>query len=361
MIDILSDLLKNSEYAREIGRREVEHMFDLLCEPGEENNRNRNSVKLGENFKGAFPIVLSPMASYTRYPFRQLCLLLGADMVITELISCRSYLEDTKRNNLFKSKTGALTFTKKWEKPVGFQLFGGDAEALAEAAKAVEKTKNYHFVDLNLGCPKRKIAKKGSGAILLKEPLEKLEEILNSLTGAMDLPLSIKIRLGWKRPNDSTSAVVKLAEKYDVWMIGIHGRYADDNYGIPANKRRIAEISRSTHIPILGNGDVFFTKDIEEYRELKCDGIMIGRGAVSNPFLFTKKDKPELIQTIAFLKLLCLLSEYVPARSFEPLKKISIGMLTGFRGAKELRVQFGTMESYRECYAFLERLEDRLV
>jgi len=224
------------------------------------------------NFKNK--IILAPMADITQMPFRLLCKRFGANIVITEMISANALARKNKR-------TLELCKTSNDEKPIGIQLFGANTTNIIKAIKIIKE--NFDFIDLNLGCPAAKIIKQGAGSYLLNRS-KKIDDILSKIT-KLDIPITIKIRAGFKRINFLD--IGKIAEKNNIAAITLHARLQEQHYSGNANWLYIKELKENISIPVIGNGDVFSPEDyIKMKKTTKCDSVMVGRGALGNPFIF---------------------------------------------------------------------------
>lgn len=224
------------------------------------------------------PFVLAPMAGITDMVFRHLMRKLGAGILTSELISA---------NGLFynSEKTKKLMRFLEVERPVGIQIFGEDEPALVNAAQYVEQL-GADFVDINLGCPVKKVVKKGAGSALLKEP-DKLRSICRNIKNKISIPLTIKIRTGWDQQTRNALDIVQLAYDEGVSWVAIHGRTRSQAYTGKADWDYIAGIKANSPIPIIGNGDITSAQlAVDRLKESGCDGIMIGRGCLKNPWIF---------------------------------------------------------------------------
>lgn len=229
--------------------------------------------KLNEN-----PFVLAPMAGITDHAFRSFMREMGAGVVVTELVSATGIdYSSTRTLNL-------MSFGED-QHPIGIQLFGEDPETMANAARVAEE-KGCDFIDINLGCPVPKVVKKGAGSALLKD-LPQLKLLLRGVKSAIQIPLTIKIRTGWDANSKNAAEVIQLAYDEGVTWVAIHGRTRAQGYSGQADWDFIAELKAKSPLPILGNGDITSAKmAIEKKQFTGCDGIMIGRGALKNPFIF---------------------------------------------------------------------------
>lgn len=231
---------------------------------------------LGELKKN--PFVLAPMAGITDSPFRSFMREMGCGIVITELVSAYG-IEYRGQRTL-----DLMKFTEA-QRPVGVQLFGEDGEVVARAAAFVEST-GADFVDINLGCPVPKVVKKGAGAALLRDPVL-LRKILSQVKSAITVPLTIKIRTGWDSQSMNAVEVAKAAHDAGVTWVAIHGRTRAQGYSGQADWDYIRQVKEVSPLPIIGNGDlVSAQKAVQRLTESGCDGVMIGRGCLKNPWIF---------------------------------------------------------------------------
>jgi tRNA-dihydrouridine synthase B len=218
---------------------------------------------------------LAPMASVTDMPFRILCKKYGAGLVYTEMISAEAIVRGKNSDK--------MKFSEE-EKPIAVQLFGGNERSLVKAAKIVEEL-GANIVDLNMGCPYRTIINQGAGSALLKNP-EKVRKIIISMVKNLDVPMTIKTRIGFKKP-DEILKIVKIVEKSGASAVAVHGRTVDQGYRGKSDWNMIKKIKEIIDIPVIGSGDVFSHVDAEKMIEqTRCDFVMIGRGAMGNPFIF---------------------------------------------------------------------------
>ena len=225
------------------------------------------------------PLVLAPMAGVTNHAYRVMCKRTGGcGLVTTEMFSAYA----------IKYKDPGTNTMIDWtddERPVAVQVFAGDPETVALGARAMQDV-GADIIDLNFGCPVPKVAKSGSGAVLLKD-IGKAREILIAARSAVTLPLTIKTRIGWDVGETQVLELAKTAEICGVDAISVHGRVAVQGYSGTADWDIIAEVKKSIGIPVIGNGDVYTPEDAARlYERTQCDGIMIGRGALGNPWLF---------------------------------------------------------------------------
>lgn len=237
-------------------------------------------MKIGDVETGEFPIMLAPMEDISDPPFRQICRQLGADVVFTEFISSEGLIRDAAKS-LHK-----LEFSED-ERPVGIQIFGHNVESMVMAAKMAERA-NPDFIDLNFGCPVRKIVNKGGGAALLQD-LPLMLRITGEVVKAVSLPVTVKTRLGW---DEQSKPIVLLAEQLQdagISALTIHGRTRAQLYSGLADWSLIGEVKNNPRmrIPVIANGDVIDGPSAMAMKQQTgADGIMIGRGATGNPWIF---------------------------------------------------------------------------
>lgn len=235
-------------------------------------------LKIG-NVELKHNIVLAPMAGITNESFRIICRRFGAALVYSEMISDKGLLYQNER-------TLKMINTKPEEHPVAVQLFGGDLESLVQAAEFVDKNTDTDIIDLNMGCPVNKVIKGKGGAHFLKDP-DKIYEVISAIKQKITKPLTVKIRAGWDHQSVNCDQVARLIEKAGADAITIHGRTRSDLYSGKVNLDFIKRVKDSVSIPVIGNGDIKGIEDAKKmFSETGVDGIMIGRGALGNPWIF---------------------------------------------------------------------------
>ena len=224
------------------------------------------------------PFLLAPMAGVTDFPFRFFMREMGCGIITTELVSAKSLQIGNERSNKL------MSFNEK-QRPVGVQIFGEELAALGEAAQIVEQS-GADFIDLNFGCPVPKIVKKGAGSAVLKD-LVFLRKILKTVKQSVSIPVSIKVRTGWDHHSRNTHEIVKIAHDEGIIWLTIHGRTRSQAYSGQADWDYITEVKKQSPIPIIGNGDLTKAEQILKLKkESHCDGMMIGRGCLKNPWIF---------------------------------------------------------------------------
>lgn len=247
-----------------------------------------------------FPVVLAPMAGYTDAAFRSICKEQGAGACYTEVTSAEGIRRDSQ-------KTFQFLKVSELDHPIAGHIFGKTVEAMVEASRYIEKLGCFDWIDLNCGCPVRKVVKRGAGAALMKDPQE-IGEIVRAVKAAVSLPVTVKTRIGFSPAFPDHLTIAKIVEDAGADMIAVHGRLACNFHKGDADWEKLGEIKQALQIPVIGNGGVFEPEDaLEMVRVSGVDGVMVGRGAVGNPWLFDqiktgKKVTPSLAQRRAVIE-----------------------------------------------------------
>nr|WP_315137141.1 tRNA dihydrouridine synthase DusB [uncultured Capnocytophaga sp.] len=231
---------------------------------------------------GEFPLLLAPMEDVSDPPFRRLCKMHGADMLYSEFISSEGLIRDA-----IKSRQKLDIFD--YERPVGIQIFGGDEEAMALSAKIVA-TVNPDLVDINFGCPVKKVVSKGAGAGVLKD-IDLMVRLTKAVVNSTSLPVTVKTRLGWDEQSINIEEVAERLQDVGISALTIHARTRSQMYKGHSDWSYIAKVKDNPrmHIPIFGNGDIDSPEKALEYRnKYGIDGIMIGRAAIGYPWIFNE-------------------------------------------------------------------------
>ena len=226
-----------------------------------------------------YPVMLAPMAGYTDAAMRTLCLEHGAGAVYSELTSAEGIRRDSE-------KTLQVLETGKDEHPIAGHIFGRDPDAMAEAAKYVEQTGLFDWVDINCGCPVKKVVSRGAGAALMKN-LPLLGEIIQQVKKAVSLPVTVKTRIGFNNNTPGHLEIAKVVEESGADMIAVHARLAKNFHGGVPDWDALGEMKQSLKIPVIGNGGINTPEDTTRMVEAtRVDGVMIGRAAIGNPWIF---------------------------------------------------------------------------
>lgn len=239
---------------------------------------------------GQFPLYLAPMAGVTDLVFRRICKELGADVMVTEFVSAEGIIQADDRTRVY-------TEFDEEQRPVGVQLFGADGERMAEAARKIIDWKQPDFIDINFGCPVKKVVSRNGGSSLLKDcPV--LADVASKIAKGVgdQVPVTAKIRTGWDQEMVNAPEVCKILEDCGMQAIAIHGRTRAQGYTGEADWEIIDECSRTVSIPIVGNGDIATGEDVERRRNTTdVSGVMIGRAAMQYPWVF--RDAKHYLET----------------------------------------------------------------
>ena len=226
------------------------------------------------------PSIMAPLAGITDLPFRLLVKEAGCGLVCSEMISSNGLVHRSP-------KTLKMLSSRPEEKPLSVQIFGADPSIMAEAAQMVESS-GADILDINFGCSVKKIVKTGSGVALMREP-KVTEKLLTEVRKAVKIPLTIKIRTGWEASGNQAIAIARIAETSGVDAVVVHPRTATQGFRGQADWAIIAAVKESVSIPVVGNGDITVVDDaLRMHATTGCDGIMIGRAAIGNPWIFSQ-------------------------------------------------------------------------
>lgn len=306
--------------------------------------------------------MLSPMAGYTDSAFRIICKQQGADLLITELISADAIAHWAKKTaDIKNTPTYKLMEFQKAEMPIIVQLFGKHPEKFAIAAKWIEENLKPAGIDINMGCPAKKVVKSDHGATLLRDQ-ERGVEVVRAVRAATKLPLSVKTRLGWESDDEILEFAPKLIAA-GVDALIIHGRTYKDGFSNTARWDNIYKLkAQNSNVKIIGNGDIKDQKDIEEKLN-NLDGIAIGRGTVGNPFIFNKlfeklSDSEKLaIKKQAILEHAKLSCELKGEKGIIELRKHLLAYFKGHPRAKELRKMFVAVKNIEDVKSMLAAID----
>ena len=296
-------------------------------------------------------LILSPMDGYSDLPFRALARGLGSAMSYTEFINA---IDVVGRHPHLDQK---LAYTET-ERPVVYQVFDDDPERLVQAVLKL-RPRNPSIIDINMGCSAKCVANRGAGAGLLRTPA-KIARIFSELTRQLDIPVTGKIRLGWDGSSLNYLEVAHIIEDNGGALLAVHGRTKAQSYGGSADWDAIAEVKQALKIPVIANGDVRSVADIERIKAVTgCDGVMIARAAISNPWIFSRLDRHqvsmEMLRATIFQHLDASLAFYGAQRGVILFRKYASHYLTPLGMPPEQRRQLLTTPD-RET--FLERLEE---
>jgi len=297
-------------------------------------------------------LILAPMAGVTDQPFRQLCKRLGAGLVVSEMVSSDMSLWNTRKSRLRMIHEGD-------PEPRSVQIAGGDAQMLAAAARANVEL-GAQIIDINMGCPAKKVCNKAAGSALLKDEAL-VEEILHAVVSAVDVPVTLKIRTGWDRNNKNGITVAKIAEQAGIAALAVHGRTRADLYTGEAEYDTIAAIKRAVSIPVFANGDIDSPQKARQVLDATgVDGLLIGRAAQGRPWIFREIQHylqtgellpaPQLIEVEGILMehLAALHAFYGEVMGVRIARKHVGWYLATLPGAREFRSHFNRLDDTQE-------------
>jgi tRNA-dihydrouridine synthase B len=317
---------------------------------------------IGKTDLGKFPVILAPLEDITDSAFRNICKLHGADLVYTEFVSSEALMRSAVKSS------NKMLFDES-ERPLGIQIFGNDINAMKNAALLAEQS-NPELIDINFGCPVRKVAMKGSGAALLKDiPL--MVAITREVVNAVKLPVTVKTRLGW---DENSKVIVDVAEQLQdvgIQAITIHGRTRAQMYSGEADWTLIGEVKNNPRmqIPVIGNGDIDSApKAVEMFDRYGVDAVMVGRAAIGNPWIFNDiktfihegklNPQPSLADRIevALTHLKLAIEKKGEIKGIIEMRKHYAGYFRGLPHFKKIRLEMLTRKSYSEIEEILLNL-----
>ncbi len=289
------------------------------------------------------PFILAPLAGYSDLPFRLLCKRHGAGYCVSEMISCHGVTYRQK-------KTSGMLVSIAEEQPVSFQLFGEDPDLMADAAEIVT-TVSPDMIDINMGCPVKKVTKRGAGAALMSTP-DLARQIIEKVISKISVPVTVKIRSGPNSNQINAVSFAQMAEQAGVAAITVHGRTWAQGFSGFADRNIIAQVKQSVSVPVIGNGDILSYSDgLNMLNDTGCDGVMVGRGALGNPWVFRKDGRPENPEAIlqGAQQHLELIEQFLPVeRVLGYIKNHISRYFRGSPGSSKMRQKIFSCRTVRE-------------
>lgn len=314
------------------------------------------------NIKLSSPLALAPMAGITDLPFRLISRRMGAGMTVSEMVSAKGLLyKNVKTTDMLQIDAG--------ERPTAIQLFGSVPEELAEAARIVEAS-GADMIDFNMGCPVPKIVNNGEGSALMRNP-QLAHDILAAMVKAVSIPVTVKFRAGWDEEHLNAVEIAKAAEAAGVSAVAVHGRTRVQFYEGKANWSIIADVKKAINIPVFGNGDINSVADGRRMlHETNVDGLMVGRGADGNPWIFRElaaalageniPAPPSLEERLNMARehlkmLIDFKGEYI---SVKEMRRHISAYLKGMPHAAEFRARFHKMNTQQDFSALIDEYQE---
>jgi len=303
-------------------------------------------------------VILAPMSGYSDLPFRTICRRLGSAMSYTSCISDDAVIHDSAHVSSCRfATTATLARFLPWERPVAIQILGQDESLLVEAGLRLMELEP-DLVDLNLGCPARRVCSGGRGAALLRDPA-KIGRLVSRLVQVLPVPVTAKIRLGWDNQTRNYMDVARVLEDSGASAIGVHGRTRQQGYAGQADWQAIAEVKQAVGVPVLGNGDVRTVADIEAIQATTgCDGVLIGRAAIGNPWIFERRDLCDVPyeERLAMIRrhLAAMVDCYGQRHGLLRFRKHVVKYVRGLDGGPALRSKLVASETPEDLLRVLE-------
>ncbi|MBL8091537.1 MAG: tRNA-dihydrouridine synthase family protein [Anaerolineales bacterium] len=297
--------------------------------------------------------ILAPMDGYSDWPFRSICRELGSAMSYTEFVKVEKILSKSK-------EPAKRLFFKEPERPMTFQIYGEDPDLILKAALQIEKL-NPDIIDLNMGCPAKTIADRGAGVGMMPSPLT-IARTFRKLVKHIKVPVTGKIRLGWDK-NKNYKLIARIVEEEGGSLIAVHGRTKEQRYAGLANWDAVAEVKSTVKIPVIGSGDVKRVADIDRMKNhTNADAVMIGRGAIANPWIFSRIDReqvtPQMMQDLIHKHLVRCVEFYGDEDGSRLFRKYAVQYLLMHSLTREERKEILKPRPSGEFAKMLEKIYD---
>lgn len=308
----------------------------------------RNKTEIGK-LKLDNNLFMAPMAGITDRAFREIVSDLGSGLNFTEMVSAKGLY--------YKDKKTKMLMDRGDEATLSIQIFGSDPDIMGSVVKNyLNDDDRFQGVDINMGCPAPKIVKNGDGSALMRD-LDLAKRVIDKVVTASKKPVSVKFRLGWDEDNINYLELGKICEELGVSFVTLHPRTRNAFYSGEADWDAIAKLKEHLSIPVIGNGDVNTPDDIENmFAQTNCDGILLARGALENPYLFSRMEKPDIVTMIELIMMhLNLKCEYLGERvAVTQMRKHIAWYLKGFRNSKELKNKINTVDKKEKVEEILD-------
>jgi tRNA-dihydrouridine synthase B len=298
------------------------------------------------------PLILAPLAGYTDLPFRLLCGEYGAGLTVSEMISCHGLLYG-------QEKTKKMLASTAEDKPVSFQLFGADPEIMGEAT-ALLNDYNPTLIDINMGCPVKKVTKRGAGSALMKD-IHLAEKIVSAVCKQAKVPVTVKTRAGINQDDITALEFTRMCESAGASAITIHGRTWAQGFTGVADWEIVAKAKKIAAIPVIGNGDIdSYTTALAKIEETGCDGVMIGRAALGNPWVFNPKGRPDTLKDImaGVKRHLELMQNHLDTRrQLAYIRNHTSRYFSDFSGCSQIRQTIHAVKTFAKLEKFIASLQ----